>query len=92
MATIESDRAWLVKDIRAYKQGANFAAREEGELQGRYMGTGKLERRLGIAHPTLRRHVSNKRWDRVPQPEGFVSKGKPYWLRDKAERWLAENG
>jgi hypothetical protein len=94
VATIQGHRAWLVADIRAYKRGANFAKRTEGELQGEYMDAPELEARsarLGMNHRTLWRCIGEQRWDRVPAPEGFLSRQKPYWLRKKAEKWLADH-
>jgi len=88
VAQIMGDRAWLLSDVQRYRKRLAPLARQENEMQGRFMDARELRARLGMNERTMWRVILDQRWDRAPQPAGAVGKGVWYWKREQAERWL----
>ena len=92
VAVIAGHRAWFYEDLKRYKRGLAAPQRSEAELQYLYIDTPELMSRLKLSRSAFHRRLKEKRWDLVPRPEGFVSRGTPYWLRAKVEDWLRVKG
>jgi len=88
VARIQGHRAWLYEDVKLYKRGLQTPKRTEGESQARYMDADELIALLGLnTLRDIRRAIHEKRWDRIPQPEGAIAKGYHYWKRAKVKAW-----
>lgn len=88
VARISGHRGWLYQDVHLYKRRHATPKRQEDEQQYLFMDKEEIASRLDIPLESLRRKITEKRWDLVPPPEGYISSGGPYWKRAKAEHWF----
>jgi len=88
VAYINKAPAWLMSDLRLYKRGLVTPDRVDGEAQADYMDAEELRPRLKIGNNSFLEWLKGKRWDKIPEPDGYLGIGYPYWKRPKAEKWL----
>lgn len=82
----EGVRGWLATDIAAYRDGEPYSKRDPNGLRGRYLSRADIGRRLGKSEGAVKAAISEKRWQAVPQPTGYLGK-RPYWLKGDYDRW-----
>lgn len=92
VAHISNKAAWLMGDLRLYKRGLPTPDRVEDEAQPDYMDVIEIRARLGIATGTSNKWLRRKRWNKIPEPDGYLGIGYPYWKRAKAEKWFKKQG
>lgn len=77
-------RAWVLGDLKAYGDGRPAPKRSENEFQDKVLDSSQVARRLGLRQDSVLRLIHEKRWDRLPQPDGQVG-AHHYWWRDGFE-------
>jgi len=87
VAKVGRNRAWMLGDLKKYRDKERVPRRRELALQEKVLDAPALASAMGIALDYLRTLLSRERWDRVPKPAGRVGQNH-YWLRQDIKQWL----
>jgi hypothetical protein len=89
VAHLDGHAGWLYEDVKLYRRNLATPKRAEDEYQYSYISLSELLALLERKERPVRRAIREQAWSRVPQPEGELGVGIPYWRREKVEAWIA---